>query len=279
MLAEMYIEKLFKVIKKDSEYDINSVKDTNFRNVLEKLEKLLRTSNYYNPQHILDTIKSSWMIELEIYLYSKLSMHQEALEKLSFIGLEEKSFEKAEEYCEKAKKNELFEQLFKIIARNYNDNLSKINASSKREEKTSLETINNLYRKQMLNILKRYGENTSLDPFPILEQIPGDWLISDNSLYDYITKIMKTYTHIANRYRIERNLSEMDILYKERDLYNCMNKCVTIGIETICEACNRKINNKMIYVYPNMKVFHHTCAQNIKICPTTRVDFSKTNFL
>ena len=279
MLAEIYIEKLFKIVKKDSEYDLQSIKDVNFKPILEKLEKLIKNSVYYNPQHILDIIKNSWMVHLEIYLYSKLSMHKEALEKLSHIGVEEKSFEKAEDYCEKAKKDELFEQLFTIISRNYTNNLKNIKMSTKKEEKASYETSNNLYKKQMLNILKRYGENTQLDPFFILEQIPGDWLISDSSLYNYITKIMKTYTHIANRFKIERNLSEMDQLYKESELFMAKNKCVSIGIETICEGCNRKINQKMISVYPNMKVYHQNCVQNPNVCPSTRVDFSKTNFL
>jgi len=246
---------------------------------LEKLDKLLKSSNYYNPQHILDTIKGSWMSDLEIYIFSKLSMHKEALEKLSAIGLEEKSFEKAEDYCSKAKKDELFEELFKIISRNYTENVNKIKTLSKKEEIAALETINNLYKKQMLNILKRYSDNTLLDPFIILEQIPTDWLISDASLYNYITKIMKTYTHIANRYKVERNLSEMDQLYKEKECFIVKNKYVTIGIESICEACNRKIGTKMISVYPNMKVYHQVCAQNPNVCPTTRIDFSKTNFI
>ena len=279
MLAEMYVEKLFKSLNKDSEFDQNTLKEGNLKNPIDKLDKLLKTSNYYNPQHILDTIKGSWLIDQEIFLYSKLSMHQEALEKLTKIGLEEKSFEKAEDYCTKAKKDELFEQLFKIISKDYTDNLNKIKLLTKKEEIAVPENTNNLYKKQMLNILKRYGENTQLDPFNVLENIPGDWLTNDAFLYAYITKIIKTYTHIANKYKVERNLSEMDQLYKERDLYTVKNNYVTIGIETICEGCNRKIGTKMISVYPNMKVFHQTCAQNLNICPSTRVDFSKTNFI
>ena len=109
-------------------------------------------------------------------------MHNEALEKLVLISIEEKNFNKAEEYCQKNKKDELYEVLFRIISRNYQVNLTMIKNKTE-TEKFAIEAKNNLYKIQMLNILKRYGENITLDPFAILELIPGEWLISDDNLY------------------------------------------------------------------------------------------------
>jgi len=278
MLLEIYIEKIFKIRKADLQYE-KSLIEGNLKYNLEKFDKLLRSSNYYNPNFILEKIQNSWLVDQEIYLYSKLGKHMEALTKLVNIGLEYQDFEKAEQYCIDANSSELFAYLFKIISDNYTIAMNQAKTAQQDLARKQQENLASTYHKQILYMLKNYGNNEQLDPFLVLQQLSGDWSISDMSLYEYLTNIMKTYSHKSNKYKISKSMSEMAQLYKERDLGIVRNKAVTIGLDTNCELCKKKIGSTIFCVYPNMKIYHHKCATNLNVCPVTKNDFSKKNFV
>jgi hypothetical protein len=276
ILAEIYVEKLFKIQKSDIPYESIPV-EGNLKTNLDKLDKLLKTSNFYNKNHILEKIKGSWMIEQEIFLYSKLDLHNEALIKLVHIGVNQNDFEKVEKYCKDSiqERPDLFADLFKILSENYNLNNSASKNTKNENERKLFENLASIYQKEMLNILKKCADDNTLDPFLVLQQLPNEWTISDQSLYEYLTKIMKNYTHMSNKYKVAKSLSDMALIYKEKELIDVKDKSVTISNETHCELCRKKIGNAIFCVYPNMKVYHIKCAQNHNVCPTTRVDFTK----
>lgn len=280
ILSELYVDKIFKIKKPDTTFE-SSLIDGNLKLYLDKFDKLIKTSHCYNKNHILDKVRSTWMIEQEIYLYSKLSLHNDALNKLVSIGIQQNDFSKAEKYCQDIQpdKPDIFADLFKILAENYQLNSSGVKTGKNDNEKKIFEKIAITYQKEMLNILKKFGDSQTLDPFVVLQQLPSDWTIADQSLYEYLTKIMKSYTHMGNKYKIARSLSEMAVIYKEKDLIDAKNKSVNIGNETVCEYCKKKIGNTIFCVYPNMKIYHHKCAQSPNICPTSRIDFSKKQYL
>jgi hypothetical protein len=280
ILAENYIEKLFKIKKSETPYEPQLL-EGNLKTYVEKLDKLLKTSQYLNKNHILEKIEGSWMIDQEIFLYSKLNMHNSALDKLIKLGIDRNDFSKAEAYCAEMikEKPDLFAQLFIILSKEYNSNLNLIKNSRTEAEKKILDSITLSYQKEMLNILRKYGDQGSLDPFVVLNELPVDWIISDQSLYDYLTKIMKTHIHMSNKYKVAKSLSEVALIHKEKEILDIKDKSVTISNETVCDLCRKKIGNSIFCVYPNMKVYHQKCTQNLTICPTTRADFSKKQIL
>lgn len=280
ILVEIYLEKLFKLKKADSPYDMSCI-EGNIKKYYEKLEKILKTSEYYNKSHILEKIKHSWLFEFEIYLYKRLGMHSEALEKLVNIGVDQNDFEKVENYCNEMKsdKSDLFADLFKILADNYKKYSTALKNAKNDIEKKTFEDFALIFQKEILTILKKYGDSSSLDPFIVLNELPTDWCINDQSLFEYLTKLIKNFTHSSNKYKVARNLCDMALLYKEKELLEAKDKSITIGSDaTVCELCKKRIGSTIFCVYPNMKIYHQRCAQNPSYCPITRTDFSKKQF-
>lgn len=276
ILLENYIERLFKIKNFDSPLEYTTT-DGNLKQYLDKFDRMLRNTNIYNKSHILEKIKGSWLIDQEIYLYSKLSMHEEALNKLVNIGVETNDFEKVETYAKNLipEKPDILADFFKILSEGYNSYVANSKTTKSETEKKNLENIAAIYQKEILIILKKFGDNKTLDPFTVLQQIPSEWILSDRSLYEYLTKVMKNYTHMSNKYNIARNMSEMDAYIKEKEIAEVKDKAIYIGHETTCEFCRKKIGSGVFCVYPNMKVFHVKCASNPNVCPVTRIDFSK----
>ena len=175
-------------------------------------------------------------------------------------------FSKVEQYCEEnfANKSDIFADFFlKLIERK--KKVFPDNNNSKEDR----------YETEMLNVLKKYGEVSKLDPIFALENIPSHLNVCDGILYDYITKVIKEYTSLTNKYKVARNISDMALIYKEKEVLDAKDKCVIIENDTTCELCRKKIGNTIFVVYPNMKIYHSKCAVNMSICPTTGVDFTK----
>ena len=131
----------------------------------------------------------------------------------------------------------------------------------------------------MLNLLEKYGDITQLDPIYTLENLPPNINACDGILHEYINKVIKEYTSLNNKYTLTKSLSDMALIYKEKEVLDAKEKYVSIESDTICELCKKKIGNTIFYVYPNMMIFHSKCAQNISICPTTGVDFNKKKMI
>jgi hypothetical protein len=79
----------------------------------------LTTNELEQLNHILEKIEGSWMIDQEIFLYSKLNMHNSALDKLIKLGIDRNDFSKAETFCADMIKEraDLFAQLFIILSK------------------------------------------------------------------------------------------------------------------------------------------------------------------
>jgi len=280
ILVEIFIERLFKLKKADSPYDMSCI-EGNIKKYYEKLEKILKSSEYYNKSHILEKIKASWLFEFEIYLYKRLGMHSEALEKLVNVGVDQSDFEKVKNYCfeMKSEKPDLFADLFKILADNYKKYSTALKNAKNDIEKKTFHDYSSIFQREILSILKKYGENTSLDPFIVLNELPAEWCLNDPSLFEYLTKLIKNYTHSSNKYKVARNLCDMALLYKEKEILEAKDKSITIGSDaTVCELCKKRIGSTIFCVYPNMKIYHQRCAQNPSYCAVTRTDFSKKQF-
>ena len=262
MLLEIYINKLFKLYP-------SSFSPKEFTGAVQQYKDLLafalrKPDSVYNKSIILDKIKGSWLKEDEIYLYSELKMFNEALDKLLIqaTSTTKPNFTNAEKFCEENLKNKsnIFCDLFKKIIELKNQ---------KPPEQAQY------YEDELLNLLKNYGDVEKLDPVFAFQNLPTDLSVSqDGVLNKYIEKVFKQYTSLTNKYKIARNISDMALIYKEKEVLEAKHKGVFIESETTCALCNKKIGNTFV-VYPNMKLFHPKCATNMNVCPLTGYDFSK----
>jgi len=275
ILCEIYIEKLFKLKKPSSDVDILSI-EGNLKLNYEKFSNLIRMNNNFNKMNILDKIKGSWLVDLEIFLYSKLSMHSEAILKLIQIGIQENDFTKVENYCNDTESDvDLFGEMFKTLSQLYKSGFQSLQTSKNDNDRVIIEKNTNIYKKQILNLLKKNGDKNNLNIFHILDHIPGNWMLSESSLYEFLVKIIKNNNHMSNKYKIARSLAEMNLLYKEKEVIEAKNKSIKIGNDTNCELCKKRIGSTIFVIYPNMKIYHTKCATNLNVCPNTRFDFSK----
>ena len=225
----------------------------------------------YNESFLLDKIKGTWLIDAEVYLYSKCHLHSVALDKL-LEGIEtgRNNFYMIEDYCEEniADKPDILTEYFQKLLKKKNE-LVEDNKDEKLDQ----------YTEEMLNLLEKYGDITQLDPIYTLENLPPNINACDGILHEYINKVIKEYTSLNNKYTLTKSLSDMALMYKEKEVLDAKEKYVSIESDTICELCKKKIGNTIFYVYPNMMIFHSKCAQNISICPTTGVDFTKKKMI
>ena len=132
----------------------------------------------------------------------------------------------------------------------------------------------------MLRILKKFGTIKNIDPLFALNFANDHWNICEsNEFFSYLMNIVREYTVEGNKYKIGKNLSEMGLVYKEKEAYEFKKKYVTIDSEKTCDFCKKKIGNTIFVVYPNLRVYHSKCAVNLSIDPMTGVDFSKKKYV
>ena len=289
MLIELYVDKLFRLTQKDylqTEFKLNDETKKYYGTFLAALKK---DNACYKKNYILQKIKGSWIKQAEIYLYTELSLYNEALDiyleqveskkeesitkgnkqttditelKESNIAL----FKQVERYCGEnfKRKSDIYLDLFKKVLNKY---------------KTSTDQFKQLYQDELLNILKCYGSLDKLDILYALENIPDDFDICEGELHEYLLTAVQEFIQMTNTHKFSKSISEMALLYKEKELYDTKDKGIVIEKNTVCHLCRRPIESSIFVVYPNKRIFHQKCAPNSNICPLTGVDFSKKSFI
>ena len=136
------------------------------------------------------------------------------------------------------------------------------------------------YEQEMLNVLKNHGKIEELSPIKALEYANDHWNVCEsNDFFNYLMDVVKEYTISGNKYKITKNLSEIGLIYKEKEAYEYKKKYVTIDSDKACDLCKKKIGSTIFVIYPNLKVYHSKCAPNANIDPMTGVDFSKKKYV
>ena len=311
-LLQLYADKLFSYKEKTSlpgklQGDLKKYHDA-FMKVIQA------PKSCYNKRAILEYIEGSWLKEPRKYLYSQLKEHDRALNELFNDAKTNLSFADLEKYCQEniKTKPDIFQNFYKLLS-DYvkndcqgiidkdNEEIEKINKklTSKTEyvtdhEKESfnkkideykdeikrLEELKKPYEQEMLKILKQYGSIQNIDPLFALNYANENWNICEsNDFFNYLLNVVRDYTVEGNKYKIGKNLSEMGLVYKEKEAYEYKKKYVTIDSEKTCDLCKKKIGNTIFVVYPNLRVYHSKCAVNHNIDPMTGVDFSKKKYV
>ena len=310
-LLQLYADKLFKLAGHEKKPEKLEGEIGRYYNLF--MEIIQSEDSVYNKKTILDYINNSWLFKPRIYLYSQLKEYDLAMKDLFIQAKEEKSFKDIEEFCQanESTHHEIFQDLYKYLSkevREYqeriDENLQKLddiekklkneNYMDKDENKSNLEEqIKSLkeniqkdeeskepFEKEMLNILKNHGKIDELDPIKALEFANDHWNVcADNEFFDYLMDVVKEYTVSGNEYKITKNLSEIGLIYKEKESYEFKKKNVTIDSDKACDLCKKKIGSTIFVVYPNLKVYHSKCASSPNIDPLTGVDFSKKKYI
>ena len=147
-------------------------------------------------------------------------------------------------------------------------------------EKSRLDSLKKPYEDEMLKILKENGSIDKIDPIFALDYANDHWNICEsNEFFNYLMKVVKDFTVEGNKYKVTKNLSEIGLVYKEKEAYEFKKKYVTIDSDKACDLCKKKIGSTIFVVYPNLRVYHSKCAQNTNIDPMTGVDFSKKKYI
>ena len=175
-------------------------------------------------------------------------------------------FKQVERYCGEnfKRKNDIYLDLFKKVLDRY---------------KNSTDYYKQLYQDELLNILKCYGSLDKLDILYALENIPDDFDICEGELHEYLSTAVQEFIQMTNTHKFSKSISEMALLYKEKELYDTKDQGILIEKNTVCHLCRRPLDSSIFVVYPNKRIFHQKCAPNSNICPLTGVDFSKKSII
>ena len=310
-LLQLYADKLFKLagVEKAPEKIEGEIK-----RYYDSFMKIIKSKDsVYNKKSILEYIEKSWLKEPRIYLFSQLKEHDKALKELFNLSKATQSFKEIEDFCQQniSSQHEIFQNFYKLLSEvvkecqdNIDKNIEKIQETKARieqkdsklleEEKKNLEKqIKNWeeeikkfeaskapYEQEMLNVLKNHGKIEELSPIKALEYANDHWNVCEsNDFFNYLMDVVKEYTISGNKYKITKNLSEIGLIYKEKEAYEYKKKYVTIDSDKACDLCKKKIGSTIFVIYPNLKVYHSKCAPNANIDPMTGVDFSKKKYV
>ena len=316
-LLLLYTDKMFNYIPKNKN-DVNIEKDLqgDLKKLYETFLKILKEPNgCYNKRTILEYIEKSWLKEPKIFLYSQLKEHDLALTELFNNAKLTNKFDDIEKYCKEntKSKSDIFQNFYKLLSdavknecqNNIDKNMEEIDKIEKkiigtsneqitqsekkeynnqieklREEIKRLEDIKKPYEDEMLKILKVYGTIENLDPLFALNYANEHINICENNdFFNYLTNIITEYTEEGNKYKIAKNMTQIGLVFKEKENIDFKKKYVTIDSEKTCDLCKKKIGNTLFVIYPNLKVYHSKCASNYNIDPITGVDFSKKKYI
>jgi hypothetical protein len=291
MLIELYVNNLFDMIPQNSQKtEFTSDEEDTKKYYGTFLAALKKDNACYRKKQILEMIKGSWLKQAEIYLYTELSLYNDALDiyleqvknkkeesimkgnnkqttdineiKQANIAL----FKQVERYCGEnfKRKNDIYLDLFKKVLDRY---------------KQSTDYYKQLYQDELLNILKCYGSLDKLDILYALENIPDDFDICEGELHEYLSTAVQEFIQMTNTHKFSKSISEMALLYKEKELYDTKDQGILIEKNTVCHLCRKPLESSIFVVYPNKRIFHQKCAPNSNICPLTGVDFSKKSII
>ena len=129
------------------------------------------------------------------------------------------------------------------------------------------------FKKQGLELLKKYSQTNMLDPHKILELIPDDWeIISDKyNLLQYLKNMFDHLLTVEENNRISAQMSNIECLNKERDVNELKQAYLVIDDQRLCKVCNRVLKSQQyLKIYPNGGVYHTHCARDKNECPITR---------
>ena len=295
----IYLESLIKKIfakRQNSDIPKQKEDEKDFPKAYLELKEIIKKYDKYDKTKLLNCVKNTWMYDIEIYLLSKSKKNDEAIKcliNLTKTGI--KTFENIREFCKNnySDDTEIFKKYFHKLKEQYDD---------KENKDTKL-----VYKKEMLKIIdlfingelldKEEAKNKNklellnvLNPKEILALIPSDWKLNElldeehkdknnRTIFNLMHFYLKEYTIINNNYKRMENLAKMDLIYKQKQLFELRDKHIALDVNSCCYLCGKKIvNNIPLMIYPNGHIYHAKCSPDINIETKTGKNFKNFDY-
>ena len=295
----IYLESLIKKIfakRQNSDIPKQKEDEKDFPKEYLNLKEIFKKYDKYDKTKLLNCVQNSWMYDIEVYLLSKSKKNDEAIKcliNLTKTGI--KTFENIREFCKNnySDDTEIFKKYFHKLKEQYDD---------KENKDTKL-----VYKKEMLKIIdlfisgelldKEEAKNKNklellniLNPKEILALIPSDWKLNEpldeehkdknnRTIFNLMHFYLKEYTIINNNYKRMENLAKMDLIYKQKQLFELRDKHVSLENNSCCFLCGKKIaNNIPLMIYPNGHIYHAKCSPDINIETKTGKNFKNFDY-
>ncbi|CAD8051809.1 unnamed protein product [Paramecium primaurelia] len=273
-LAYSYIDSLFQIYPKEMDFTkIDLRKSQVVYDQYQALKRFLKNPNAkYNSSSILEKkVKDSWMINEVILLYGREKKHEEALNLLLSLGF----YEWAEKYCCDYTDN-LLTKLFK----KYKELYFYLEGKQKERpmDQKAQDAINQI-KITINNFLKKFATHSQLNVLEVLDLIPDNWILSDQSeedgLFQFLKSVISHTLHQKRSTKAAYQSSQVDLLYVQYQVGSAKQANVRMTSEKKCSVCSKTIGEKVFVIYPNSVLAHHTCIKSNTICPQTGRDFEK----
>ena len=195
----------------------------------------------FDPDYALSVFKRNGKIESQIYLYSLLKMHTEAVA----LALENKKIELAKQNAKKPRDTdeELSRRLWLQIA------IHHIKSSNVRE---ALIVMNESRLIKMEDLLPYFDEQDSISNFK-----------------DDICKTLAAYKQKIEELNGELNESKNSSEQVKKELKTIKERYIEIEGMQPCEICSRAVMKTAFYVYPCSHAYHRECLLEL-IMPQLR---------
>ncbi|CAH9145690.1 unnamed protein product [Cuscuta epithymum] len=207
----------------------NSIFETHVR---ERLQIFLQSSDFYDPEEVLDLIEGSELWMEKAILYRKLG--QETLV-LQILALKLEDCEAAEQYCAEIGRPDAYMQLLDMYLEPMNGKGPMFAAA--------------------LRLLHNHGE--ILDPLQVLERLSPDMPLQLAS--ETILRMLRARLHHHHQGQIVHNLShalEVDASLARLDERS---RHVLINDESLCDSCHARLGTKLFAMYPDDTIVCYKC--------------------
>lgn len=278
ILANEYINTIFQLKPIRKSYGDKSDNDEMLKMYREDFRNFLNTSKKYDPNVVLKLLDGSWMMEEIILLLINTGQHERALE----TYLDRNMDKEAEEFwTQTAPEKKVLTSLFEIYMKRYKIYSEEwIKASSQGQGVAKFSKFKDEKQKWELfamNILKKYGTNSSLDSARVLKAIPDDYNLFDsrNGMMKYLNSMLDHKLTTKINSSIGEKLCSKEHKNVEYKLSMKKKAYVKITSDCICGVCKARIDITKLFVYPNGQIVHKHCGkENSNRCPVTKQLFT-----
>lgn len=200
------------------------------------LHKFLQNSDFYKPERILRYLPKDSLYEERAVVYSKLGMHEEALE--IFVN-KVKSFSRLEKYCDRVwtRKNRVKDDLGK-------DSESIYLVALKVSIKSNSCSESNEIISSILNLIAKYPSRINFQR--ALEILPMDTPLSH--VAKFLQNSLSNLCGNINDAMLGKNLAKSILDQKKVEKFKLSRRKVLIDDQTLCEVCHHRIGDSGFFL-------------------------------
>ncbi|KAJ6226633.1 cnh domain containing [Anaeramoeba flamelloides] len=244
-LAKYYIKKIQKESTLNNlETSIMSQNISEYgmiKKITKKLKELIKQSEYYDSQSILDEIGDSPLWEIKVQLLKRLERHRDALSLLVYrIEVPELIYQ----YCDsipQEKQEPIILDLLYVTLHPINKCMVRLG-----------ETI--LY-------LRKYSKK--LNPLKVLNLIGDNGLLS--TFKEFLNISISRSIHKSSGKLIDLNFKKNNLLHLKKKLSVINSQYFVLDEKVNCKFCDQKIGNVVFIRNADGNLFHHECFKKFQL--------------